>query len=161
MCPLPSILQRDAASTHDAHGQSRNVKLRNPRFRRFSPITGRPASASARHNRISKSCRWAIAPPDQEGWREAPGWLFRRSFLNNHPICADLEAALHFFDRAAAPPGQEGQLPTCKRLAIPTGESLIRSLARGTSYSFRCAFKRFDFQIGGGILHRGSGKRLL
>jgi hypothetical protein len=20
---------------------------------------------------------WAIAPPGQEGWREAPGWLFQ------------------------------------------------------------------------------------
>jgi hypothetical protein len=30
-----------------------------------------------------------IAPPGQEGWREAPGWLFNR-FLNHHPVCAEL-----------------------------------------------------------------------
>jgi len=45
-----------------------------------------------------------IAPPGQEGWREAPGWLFLieefcLSKLNHHPVCAF---------GAATPPGQEG-----------------------------------------------------
>ena len=29
-----------------------------------------------------------IAPPGQEGWREAPGWLLKTLFWNNHPVCA-------------------------------------------------------------------------
>jgi len=34
----------------------------------------------------------AIAPPGQEGWREAPGWLFHLdgfcvSNLDHHPVC--------------------------------------------------------------------------
>jgi len=51
----------------------------------------------------------AIAPPGQEGWRKAPGWLFRKSLLNNHPVCVGLGAARYCFDRAATPPVQEGQ----------------------------------------------------
>jgi len=47
----------------------------------------------------------AIAPPGQEGRREAPGWLFMiegfyLSNLNHHPVCAF---------GAATPPGQEGR----------------------------------------------------
>jgi hypothetical protein len=38
-----------------------------------------------------------IAPPGQEGWREAPGWLFRKSFLNNHLVRAGLEAPRYSF----------------------------------------------------------------
>jgi len=46
-----------------------------------------------------------IAPPGQEGWREAPGWLLQINefFLlnfNHHPVCAL---------GAATPPGQEGR----------------------------------------------------
>jgi hypothetical protein len=47
----------------------------------------------------------SIAPPGQEGWREAPGWLFLieefcLSNLIHHPVCAF---------GAATPPGQEGR----------------------------------------------------
>ena len=69
-------------------------------------------------NEMRDVWRRAIAPPGQEGWREAPGWLFRRSLLNNHPVCASLEAARHFPDRAATPPVQEGQLPASRDRAI-------------------------------------------
>jgi hypothetical protein len=31
----------------------------------------------------------AIAPPGQEGWREAPGWLSKKILLNNHLVCAE------------------------------------------------------------------------
>ena len=30
----------------------------------------------------------SIGPPGQEGWREAPGWLLKTLFWNNHPVCA-------------------------------------------------------------------------
>src|SRR5215831_18967033 len=72
-----------------------------------------------------------ITPPGQEGWREAPGWLFyyRNNFmwfmdfslrkiqgallriLNNHPGCGEA---------AAAPPVQEGRLPSSPRALILT-----------------------------------------
>src|SRR5437762_8339780 len=70
-----------------------------------------------------------IAPPGQEGWREAPGWLFRRRLLNNHPVCASLEAALHFSDRAATPPVQEGQLSASRHLR-PTRSMLQQKLGQ-------------------------------
>jgi hypothetical protein len=46
-----------------------------------------------------------IAPPGQEGWREAPGWLFQieefcLSNVIHHPVCGFA---------AATPPGQEGR----------------------------------------------------
>jgi hypothetical protein len=59
-------------------------------------------------NELHDAWKRGIAPPGQEGWREAPGWLFKRMLLNNHPVCTGLEAARHSFDRAATPPVQEG-----------------------------------------------------
>jgi hypothetical protein len=40
--------------------------------------------------------------------------------LNNHPVCASLEAARHFPDRAATPPVQEGQFACFRKFAIPS-----------------------------------------
>jgi hypothetical protein len=39
-------------------------------------------------NILEESTVRGIAPPGQEGWREAPGWLLKTLFWNNHPVCA-------------------------------------------------------------------------
>src|SRR5262245_34064903 len=65
-------------------------------------------------NELRGSHKRVIAPPRQEGWREAPGWLFRRRFLNNHPVCAVSEAARFFLIAQPAPPIQEGRFVASK-----------------------------------------------
>src|SRR5688572_21549244 len=40
---------------------------------------------------------------------ERTGWWFKKFLWNHHPVCAALVASRRFLDRAATPPGQEGQ----------------------------------------------------
>jgi len=44
----------------------------------------------------------AIAPPSQEGWREAPGWWFKR-FFEQPPRLRELGGFAIFLDRLLAP----------------------------------------------------------
>ena len=89
-----------------------------------------------------------IAPPGQEGWREAPGWLF--NFQNNHPVCAF---------GAATPPVQEGQLAHQRFFSAGAsgGDRCRNGLHVRSSVSLRSggrAAPRFGAQIVGAYLSR-------
>jgi hypothetical protein len=74
-------------------------------------------------NELRYAWKRAIAPPGQEGWREAPGWLFWKSFPEQPPRLHGFGGCAPFFWSRSHPscPGGVIRLPyNSGKLFTPT-----------------------------------------